>query len=218
MGEGGTTPGYGIIKSLRQELEIGVNVMIRPRGGDFFYDEREFEIMKLDIALCRQLGINGVVFGILNPDGTIDAERCNVLVELARPMSVTFHRAFDMTADLFSSMEVLVGCGVERILSSGGKNTAIEGVETLKRLVERADDRILIMPGSGINAENICKIEEYTGANEFHMSGKTLVDSKMKWRKQGISLGGIPSVDEHKLYIASEEKIKNALEALRKCR
>lgn len=217
MYEGGTTPGYGIIKLLRHQLEIGINVMIRPRGGDFYYGKNEFEIMKIDIGFCRENGINGVVFGVLNRDGTIDAARCRELVELARPMSVTFHRAFDMTVDLFDSLEVLMDCGVDRILTSGGKNTAIEGLETLKKLVEKSDDRIIIMPGSGINSENICKLRNYTGAREFHMSGKTLVDSKMEWRKPGISMGGIPSVDEFKIYIASEEKIRNAAEALKKC-
>lgn len=215
MYEGGTTPSYGMIKIIREKLKIEINVMIRPRGGDFCYDDTEFEIMKNDILKCKELKVNGVVFGILKSDGNIDIERTSELAELARPLSVTFHRAFDMTPDLFKSMDELALIGIDRILTSGGQNTATEGVETIKKLILNAKDAIIIMPGSGINSESISKISDISGANEFHLSGKMPVNSEMVFRKNNISMSGIPGIDEYVHMVSNKEIIKQTINAIK---
>lgn len=215
MYEGGTTPSYGMIKIIREKLKIEINVMIRPRGGDFCYDDTEFEIMKNDILKCKELKVNGVVFGILKSDGNIDIERTSELTELARPLSVTFHRAFDMTPDLFKSMDELALIGIDRILTSGGQNTATEGVETIKKLILNAKDAIIIMPGSGINSESISKISDISGANEFHLSGKMPVNSEMLFRKTNISMSGIPGIDEYVHMVSNKEIIKQTINAIK---
>ena len=153
--DGGTTPSAGTIKFARKNLHIGLFVMIRPRGGDFLYSEDEFEIMKEDIKVARELGADGVVFGILKPDGTIDLERMKTLVDLARPMGITCHRAFDMTADPFQAMEDLITLGIDRILTSGQQKTASEGASLILELIQRSNGRIIIMPGSGVKEDNI---------------------------------------------------------------
>lgn len=214
MYEGGTTPGYGMIKTVRSALKIDINVMIRPRGGDFCYDDKEFEIMQEDIRICKDLHVNGVVFGILKPDGNIDIERTSQLYELAKPMSITFHRAFDVTVDLFRSLDVLIDVGIDKVLTSGGSNTAIEGIAVISQLIDKSQNRIIIMPGSGINPENIIQISQMTGANEFHMSGKMPVDSNMSYRKSGVSMGGINEIDEYQLMISDIDKIKETIRRL----
>ena len=130
--EGGTTPGYAAIKVTREKLNIGINVMIRPRGSDFCYSDLEFEMMKEDIKVCKELGVDGVVFGILLPDGNVDIERTNILVELAKPMSITFHRAFDVTPDPFKALEDIIDLGIDRILTAGQKNTVPDGKQLIK--------------------------------------------------------------------------------------
>ena len=177
--EGGTTPSYGAILSASKLLNIDLNIIIRPRGGDFCYSELEFEIMKKDIEFAKKLGVNGIVIGILNPDGTIDTLRTKLLVELAKPMSVTFHRAFDVTKDPFKALEDIIECSCDRVLTSGQENKAIEGVSLIKTLVEKAENRIIIMPGSGINEKNIQEIYQKTKAIEFHASLRKNVKSKM---------------------------------------
>ncbi len=177
-GEGGTTPSYGFIKAARKVLKIDLFPIIRPRGGDFLYNDDEFEIMKTDIQVCKDLGCDGVVLGLLKADATVDIERCKILVHLAYPMSVTFHRAFDRVTNPTQALEDVIECGFERILTSGFYPTAFEGKENLKKLIELADERIIIMPGSGIRSENILEISEKTGAVEFHTSA----------RKQYVSL------------------------------
>jgi copper homeostasis protein len=214
MYEGGTTPSYGMITTVSSVLKIDINVMIRPRGGDFCYDDIEYEIMMEDIRKCKELNVNGVVFGILKPDGNIDIEKTSQLCMLAKPMSVTFHRAFDMTIDLMRSLDELTGIGIDRVLTSGGSNTAIEGIAAIRRFVDKSQNRIIIMPGSGINAENIKQISEMTGANEFHMSGKMPVNSIMYYRKNGISMGGIKEIDEYQLMISDIDKIKETIQQL----
>ena len=214
MYEGGTTPSFAMIKTMKDRLDIDINVMIRPRGGDFVYNEMEFEIMKSDILKCKEIGVNGVVFGVLKVNGEIDTNRTRILIDYARPLSVTFHRAFDMTQDIFRSLDDLISIGIDRVLTSGAKNTAIEGIETLKQLVRQSDNRIVIMPGSGINHENIKEIFEKTGATEYHMSGKRPVDSKLTFRKEGISMGGIKGINEYKLFITEAHIISKTIQAL----
>lgn len=170
--EGGTTPSYGFIKAARKVLAIDLFCMIRPRGGNFIYSDDEFEIMKTDIDICKQLGCDGVVFGMLRQDGSIDVERCEDLVELAYPMEVTFHRAFDRCNDPIKGLEEIISTGCTRILTSGQKPTAMEGIDLIASLVKKAEERITIMPGSGLRSDNIKLIVEKSGAKEFHSSSR----------------------------------------------
>ena len=161
--EGGTTPSAGSIITARRNLKIEIYVLIRPRGGDFLYNDIEFELMKEDVIMAKKLKADGVVIGILNKDGFVDMKRTKELIKLARPMGVTFHRAFDMCADPFKTLEQLIELNVDRILTSGQKNTAIQGTELINELIKRADGRIEIMPGSGINFDNFSEIVNKTG-------------------------------------------------------
>lgn len=180
-GEGGTTPSYGFIKAAREKLQIQLYTMIRPRGGDFLYTDEEFEIMCEDVKLCKSLLCDGVVFGILNADGTIDKKRNARLAELAYPMGVTFHRAFDRVKEPFETMDMLIDIGFERILSSGLKPNVSEGKHLLRTLVEKAANNIIIMPGAGVNSNNITELAQYTGAKEFHSSARKMTDSQMHY-------------------------------------
>lgn len=212
--EGGTTPSYGTIKKVRTELDIDVNVIIRPRGGDFVYSNDEFEIMKEDILLAKQLGINGVVIGVLNPNGTVDVSRTKKLVDLARPMSVTFHRAFDMTMDFSKALEDVIATGCDRILSSGQQNKAIDGIETLAKMVKQANGRVIIMPGSGLDENNVKIIKKTTNATEFHGSLRVASDSKMEFRKSGINMGGVPDIDEYQIFVSDPERIRKVVDII----
>lgn len=147
LNEGGTTPGYGTIVSARNNLDIGLHVIIRPRGGDFLYSDLEYDIMRRDVEACGECGVDGIVTGILNAGGTIDVERTARLVEFAAPMPVTFHRAFDMCADPIRGIEDVIATGAARLLSSGQKDKATDGVELLRQLVIIAGDRLTVMPG-----------------------------------------------------------------------
>ncbi len=180
-GEGGTTPSIGMIKAARQKVSIELFPIIRPRGGDFLYSDDEFDIMKEDILQCKKIGCDGVVIGLLHADGTIDKTRTSQLVNLAYPMSVTFHRAFDRANDPFKAMEDIIDCGCERILTSGQQPTALEGIELITALIRQADERIIIMPGSGLRSDNITSIAKQSGAVEFHSSARTTIDSKMSF-------------------------------------
>ena len=179
-GEGGTTPSYGFIKAARQILTIDLFTIIRPRGGDFFYSDEEFKIMKTDIQVCKDLGCDGVVFGILNEHAFINKVRCKILVQLAYPMSVTFHRAFDRVTEPSQALEDVIECGFERILTSGFYSTAMEGADNLKKLIQVADERIIIMPGSGVRSSNIGELAKTTSAIEFHSSARKMRNSNMK--------------------------------------
>jgi copper homeostasis protein len=179
--DGGTTPSYGFIKAARKILSIELYPIIRPRGGDFLYSDEEFEIIKSDLLLCKDLGCDGVVIGLLNADGSVDKQKTKILTELAYPMGVTFHRAFDRTKNMFEALEDIIDCGCERILTSGQKPAAFDGMDNIKALVQKADDRIIIMPGSGINSKNIVEIAQYTGATEFHSSARNFIESKMQF-------------------------------------
>jgi len=208
--EGGTTASYGFIKTARENLSIELYPIIRPRGGDFLYSEIEFEVMKADIENCKSLGCDGVVIGILNADGTIDKKRCKQLVEIAHPMKVTFHRAFDRTNDPFKAMEDIISIGCERILTSGQKNLAIDGEELLNKLVKQANNRIIIMPGSGVNSNNIEILVKNTNATEFHTSARTFINSKMEFINE--------SMDEQLTSVsAMSDEIKKIIEIFENC-
>lgn len=180
-GEGGTTPSYGFIKAAREKLHIDLYVMIRPRGGDFLYTDEEFAIMKQDVRLCKELGCDGIVTGILTSEGKVDMPRCKELIKLAYPLEATFHRAFDRVNDPIQSLEDVIDCGFERILTSGLKPKAIDATSLLKTLVEQSQQRIIIMPGSGVIASNIIGIAEKTGATEFHSSASNYKKSNMAY-------------------------------------
>lgn len=179
--EGGTTPSYAHIKKCRESFDIALFPIIRPRGGDFLYAKDEFEIMKNDIKLCNEIGCEGIVIGLLNMDGTIDMTRTSELIELAYPMDVTFHRAFDRCKDPFIALEELIEIGCQRILTSGQKPTVSEGVDLIAELNKKADDRIIIMPGSGVRKENIKMLAEKTGCIEFHSSLRGKAKSPMQF-------------------------------------
>ena len=179
--EGGSTASYGFLKAARQLLQIDLYPMIHPRGGDFFYTDAEFEIIKTDILVCKEIGCDGVVIGVLNADGSIDKKRTKELVSLAYPMGVTFHRAFDRCANPFEALEDIIELGCERILTSGQRSTAMEGVVLIQDLIRQAEDRIIIMPGSGLKSSNILDLATKTGAVEFHGSVRVHTASKMNF-------------------------------------
>ena len=206
-GEGGTTPSFGFIKAAREKTSIELYPIIRPRGGDFFYSNNEFEIMKMDVKLCKDSGCDGVVIGMLKADGGIDKERCRQLVELAYPLGVTFHRAFDRVVDAAEALENIIEIGCERILTSGLQQNAFDGMDTIASLIKQADDRIIIMPGSGVRSANIIEIAENTGAVEFHTSARIMKESKMNFFSITMK-ENLTSVS------ADEEEVKLALKAL----
>jgi len=213
--EGGTTPSCGTITVARDNLTIDLHVIIRPRGGDFLYTDSEYDIMRRDIELCRNLGVNGIVTGILKSDGTIDMERTAELVRLANPMPVTFHRAFDMCSDLFTGLEDVISSGASRLLTSGQKNSVPEGLDLIKKLVERAGSRIIIMPGGGIDESNIAFVARSTGAKEFHLTGRKPVESDMIFRREGIAMGGVTGISEFSRKVAAPGRIKYIVNILK---
>jgi copper homeostasis protein len=212
--EGGTTPGYGTIISARNNLEIGLHVIIRPRGGDFLYSGLEYDIMRRDIDICRKNRVDGIVIGILRADGSIDIERTAKLIELAHPMTVTFHRAFDMCSDPFQGLEDVIATGASRVLTSGQKDKAHEATGLIAQLIQQANERIIIMPGSGIDESNIESIAKITGAKEFHLTARKVSDSKMVFRKQGISMGSVAGIEEFSRMVADPDKIKKIVRIL----
>lgn len=179
--EGGTTPSYGTLKRVVETIDIPVFPIIRPRGGDFLYSEEEFEVMKHDIQLVKELGFQGLVTGLLLTDGNIDTERTKILVNLAYPLEITFHRAFDRAINPLQALEDVIACGCQRILTSGQVPNAFDGRVLIKQLVEQADDRIIIMPGSGVRSNNIAALATYTGVTELHSSARMLQASQMQY-------------------------------------
>lgn len=184
MAEGGTTPSYGMISLCKKLLSIPIFPIIRPRGGDFLYTDEEFEVMKTDVIDCREMGCQGVVTGILKTDGSIDTQRCAELIALAKPMQVTFHRAFDRCNDLEKGLEDVIALGCERILTSGGETNAYDGIPVLK-ILSKAAGRIGIMAGAGINEKNIAEIATKTGIKQFHSTAKSGVSSMMQFSRSG---------------------------------
>jgi len=187
--EGGTTPSAGMISAVVAAVRLPVNVMLRPRGADFCYSDDEMEVMQRDLRLIKQSGANGVVFGILHPDGSIDAERCSVLTAAARPLSVTFHRAFDVTRDAVEALEDLIRLGIDRVLTSGQEATAFEGAELISQLVQRAAGRIAVMAGGGIREHNARRILQLSGAREIHVSASGAINSRMEYRHVRVPMG-----------------------------
>jgi copper homeostasis protein len=180
--EGGTTPSFGQIALARKYVTIKLYPIIRPRGGDFLYSDLEFEIMKTDIEQCRNLGCDGVVFGILTRDGHVDKDRCTILKQAAGDMDITFHRAFDRCANPFKALEDIIELGFSRILTSGLEANALQGAPLLAQLVKQANNRITIMPGAGVRPENLAQLIQLTGAKEYHTTAKNTFDGHMLYR------------------------------------
>jgi copper homeostasis protein len=210
--EGGTTPSSGLISTVRSRLSIPIYVMIRPRNGDFCYSSEDFETMEQDILAVKQLGVDGVVFGILQEDGWVDVERTKDLVRLARPLKVTFHRAFDMSRDLGESLEALIGLGVDRVLTSGGEQRVEEGLALVRSLATRAGDRIAIMAGGGISEANAHHVIASTGVHELHASAAAAVSSPMRHRNDKIAMGALKG-REYQRPVVLEDKVRRLIEA-----
>jgi copper homeostasis protein len=195
--EGGTTPSYGVIKQAREKISIPLYPIIRPRAGNFYYDENEIEVIRRDIAVCKDLGCNGISTGVQLVNGDIDKDLFKKIVEWASPMKVTCHRVFDFAPDPFRALEDVIECGCERILTSGQETIALEGAPLLAKLVKAAGDRIIIMPGAGIRASNIEHLIRKSGASEFHASARQKVTNGASLRRSElINLGHIYHVDE----------------------
>ncbi len=185
---GGTTPSYGLIQYALSNISIPVFPMIRPRGGNFIYDADELEIMKKDILACKELGCIGIATGIQLPNGNIDTENMKRLVGLAYPMQVTCHKAFDVTPDAHRSLEDVIDTGCSRILTSGLRKTAVDGVAVLAHLINEAAGRIIIMPGGSVRSSNIAQLIKETGAREFHSSGLTAKEGTFIANEEEVKL------------------------------
>lgn len=207
MYEGGTTPSAGLIQIVKQRINIEIHAMIRPRGGDFCYSDDEISAMQADIRIAKELGCEGVVLGILQPSGQVNIAQTKALATLAKPMQVTFHRAIDMSPDYSKALEDIIETGCVRILTSGQKNTAIEGIENIRILVNQANGRIEIMAGSGVNADNAQTLI-HTGVDALHLTGKSVRDSEMVYRQEGIAMGGLSEVPEYEIVFSDSEKIR----------
>lgn len=211
--QGGTTPSYGMILAARRAVKAKLHVIVRPRGGDFLYSAAEFDVMKNDIDVCKDLGVHGVVIGILLPDGTVDKARTRELVERAKPMSVTFHRAFDMTADPQQALEDVIETGCSRVLTSGQAPTAMEGRELIAKLVQQAGKRTIVMPGVAIRDHNIAELMRTTGATEYHTAASKTLSSGMRYRNPNLSMGDGSFAEEYQVTIADREMVRRMREA-----
>jgi copper homeostasis protein len=215
--EGGTTPGAGSIAVARRYLNTaGLMVMVRPRGGDFLYSDLEFEIMQQDVRMARELGADGIVLGLLTPDGHVDVPRTAELVQLAGPLPVTFHRAFDMAADPFRALEDLAGLGVTRILTSGRERSAFEGAALIAQLVQQAAGRLIILPGGGIHERNAAAVLAQTGATEIHLSANTRQASGMTYRNAVLHLGAALYPPEYEITLTDPGKVNAVRKAVEK--
>ena len=212
--EGGTTPSAGLLQIAKQRVSIEIHAMIRPRGGDFCYSNDEISVMQADIRMAKELGCEGIVLGILQQNGQVNITQTKAFVNLAKPMQVTFHRAIDMTPDYSKALEDIIETGCDRVLTSGQKNTVMEGIENIKMLVKQANGRIEIMAGSGVNADNAQTLI-HTGVNALHLTGRSVRDSEMIYRKEGIAMGGLSEVPEYEIVYSDAEKIRAVVMARR---
>lgn len=207
--EGGTTPSYGTIKATREKISILLYPILRPRSGNYFYDKDEYEIIRHDIQICRELGCDGISVGAQTIDSEIDTEMLKRIVEWAGPMGVTCNRAFDCAPDPFKALEDIISCGCERILTSGQKSAAPDAGELLGKLVKQAGDRIIIMPGAGIKSSNIAKLAEQSGAKEFHGSARIVAPNPVTYINKEVS-------DYGNLYLADENEVRAIVDQLNK--
>ena len=212
--EGGTTPSYGALQLIKKKITIPVFPIIRPRGGDFYYSNEEFEIMQQDVLLCKSLGFEGVVLGLLDINGNIDTSRTSLLVSLAYPMDVTFHRAFDRCREPLQSLEKVIECGCQRILTSGQFPSAPDGAGLIQQLIVKADDRIIIMPGSGVRSNNIQQLAKETGAIEFHASVRKAIKTSMHFEvstmNESLTYMGVDEAEVEKMLSALHDNFSTA--------
>ena len=208
LGLGGLTPSASMIAYAQEKLDASIAVMIRPRSGDFLYDDDEFELMKRDIEYCKQIGVDSVVLGLLTASGEVDKERTKRLVETAGDVKVCFHRAIDMTPDILEATQAIVDCGCRRVLTSGGFATAVEGIENIKQMQSEFGNSIDIMVGGGISSAN-ANLFKPLGIRNFHLSGKADMESKMLFRKDGISMG---ATSPEKEYIITQTDFRKIAE------
>jgi copper homeostasis protein len=206
--EGGVTPSRGMIRRARAETDIGLHVIIRPRGGDFLFDDDEFAIMQFDIETAKTEGADGVVIGLLTAAGGVDTARTSELISLARPLSVTFHRAFDMTRAPFEALETLIGLGVDRVLTSGQEATVLEGLSMVGELVRRAGNRIVVMPGGGITSRNVERIVAAANPKEIHFAALEPTSSRMEFRRSHVFMGGELRPPEYDRHLTSTASIR----------
>jgi copper homeostasis protein len=206
--EGGTTPSLATVGRALACTRLPVMVMLRPRGGDFLYDAYEYAIVRRDLELVKAAGAKGVVLGLLDVEGGVDVERMRELLALARPMQLTFHRAFDLSRDLDASLEALIALGVDRVLTSGGAPSAAEGAETIARLVERAGSRIVILPGGGIRPENAAALVRTTRARELHFSARRGEASPVRFHRESLRLGAERIPAENERLVPDLERIR----------
>ena len=206
---GGTTPGVSQFKQIRSACDVDLNVLLRPRFGDFLYTDAEFQMISEDIRMFRELGADGVVVGCLKADGSLDSDRMRVLREQAGPLQMTLHRAFDVCRNPYQALEEALSLGVDTILTSGQADHCLAGKETLKKLIRQADGRIEILVGSGVNAEVIRQLMDEIGAASFHMSGKKMISSGMAYRNREVHMG-IPGIGEFEIFRTDEEEIRRA--------
>jgi copper homeostasis protein len=215
LNEGGITPSDGLIQAVRKHVGIDVFVMVRPRGGDSFYTSYEYDVMKADVIRMKELGVDGIVVGMLDQDSRVDVQRTRELVQLADPLQVTFHRAFDMSADLDESLERVIETGAHRILTSGAMQTISQGAERVTHLINAANGRIRILVGGGIRQENIRKIALRTRATEFHCSLRIRTQSPVTFRNHSLKLGSVAN-DEFARYVVLEENVRGLRDTLNK--
>lgn len=212
---GGTTPGVSQFRQIRRRCDLPLHVLVRPRFGDFLYTDAEFRMIAEDVRMFRELGADGVVVGCLNADGSLDLEKMKALRERADGIHVTLHRAFDMCRDPYEALEQSVDLGIHTILTSGQRNTCVDGREMLGDLIARADSRIEILVGGGVNAQVIERLIGEIHASSFHLSGKQKLDSGMEYRNGQVNMG-IPGMCEYDLYRTDENQIRRARQALDK--
>ena len=213
--EGGTTPSAGCIKVTRRGLKIGLQVIIRPRGGDFLYTADELEVMREDIRIAKDLGADGLALGCLTSEGDVDRDRMRELITLARPLNVTFHRAFDLCRDPRQALEDLIALGADRVLTSGQEATCVEGLDLIAELQKQTAGRIIVMPGGGITPRNVKRIVSGTGVSEVHLSARRTIESGMAYRNSRVFMGATLRPPEFNWKTTDENAVRNVVTLVR---
>ena len=209
--EGGVTPSLGLLEAVRSKISIGINPIIRPRAGDFCYSDEDFDVMCRDVEAAKNSGADGVVLGILDPAGRVDVQRTRQLIDVARPLTATFHRAFDMSADLLLSLEDVCATGADRLLTSGGEQSCLQGIDMISQLVQAGGRRIAIMAGGSIGPENVATIVDRTGVKEIHVGLASALPSPMQFRNLRVSLGKARGREYDRIEVLEENVRKLSL-------
>jgi copper homeostasis protein len=212
--DGGTTPSAATIEACRERLRIPIHVLVRPRGGDFLYSDLELEVMLRDVEWAKRLGADGVVIGALRVDGTVDAERTGQMLTAARPMSLTFHRAFDVCRDADEALDTLISLGVNRVLTSGQAPSALEGASLIAAMVRRAAGRIGVLAGGGLDETNVARLVRETGVREVHVRGTSAVRSDMAFRRPEVRMGGAAPAGEYEREVTDEARVREITGAI----